>query len=248
MPEQIPRQTVEAYRTELARMKAEASQVLSEYLARIRAASSEQERALAVEMAVQSVDGLVQVYGDAASLVASQLYDAILFEGAQHAALSSAVEYEATQKAVEYAAANHLRDKDEDWDAFEAYLQGYLSAKIMQRAHQTMVENALKDGKGGDKSRYRLMRVPTGAETCAFCLMLASRGAVYIISKDALEAKVHAHCDCVLVPAPYGSTSVKGYSSKQYEDMYRASVVNTESGTVDLKGTLATMRKEYGVK
>lgn len=57
---------------------------------------------------------------------------------------------------------------------------------------------------GGYEVRYR--RLPQGIETCDFCLMLASRGAVYLSEESAMGSSaddinhVHAHCDCIVVP------------------------------------------------
>lgn len=45
----------------------------------------------------------------------------------------------------------------------------------------------------------RYARVPQGVETCDFCLMLASRGFVYI-SEDTASSHVHRSCDCIVVP------------------------------------------------
>lgn len=47
-------------------------------------------------------------------------------------------------------------------------------------------------------------RVPTGRETCGFCIMLAGRGAAYKTAKSAgkaaLGASFHDRCDCKVVP------------------------------------------------
>lgn len=57
---------------------------------------------------------------------------------------------------------------------------------------------------GGYQVRYR--RLPQGAETCDFCLMLASRGAVYLTEESAQGSSaddvnhVHQNCDCIVVP------------------------------------------------
>lgn len=57
---------------------------------------------------------------------------------------------------------------------------------------------------GGYEVRYR--RIPQGIETCDFCLMLASRGAVYITEESAMGSSaddvnhVHRNCDCIVVP------------------------------------------------
>lgn len=48
--------------------------------------------------------------------------------------------------------------------------------------------------------------VSAGFETCTFCLMLASRGAVYHTRKSAGERKhFHRECDCKMVPSCAGS-------------------------------------------
>ncbi|WP_419060046.1 hypothetical protein [Ellagibacter isourolithinifaciens] len=56
-------------------------------------------------------------------------------------------------------------------------------------------------GRDRDKG-VTFARVPTGTETCTFCLMLASRGAVYHSRKTAGEFKhFHRNCDCKVVPS-----------------------------------------------
>lgn len=44
----------------------------------------------------------------------------------------------------------------------------------------------------------RYARLPQGVETCDFCLMLASRGFVYL-TEDTASAHVHRNCDCIVV-------------------------------------------------
>ena len=52
-----------------------------------------------------------------------------------------------------------------------------------------------------DPKRPRWARVPHG-KTCAWCLMLASRGWVYLDARSAGAARQwHADCDCQIVPA-----------------------------------------------
>ena len=49
-------------------------------------------------------------------------------------------------------------------------------------------------------------RMPTGFETYTFCLMIASRGAVYHTRKSAGEWKhFHRGCDCKVAPRCIGS-------------------------------------------
>ena len=61
----------------------------------------------------------------------------------------------------------------------------------------TVLRNARRDRGDG----VRFARVPTGAETCSFCFMLATRGAVYWTRATAGEmSKFHHRCDCKIVP------------------------------------------------
>lgn len=67
---------------------------------------------------------------------------------------------------------------------------------IKQQGRNTIWYNA-----GRDPAGAKYARVPSGTETCTYCLMLASRGAVYSSEKaaDGLH-KFHGGCDCAIVP------------------------------------------------
>ena len=67
--------------------------------------------------------------------------------------------------------------------------------------------------------------MPTGFETCTFCLMLASRGAVYHTRKSAGEFKhFHRRCDCKIVPG-FGDDPdaelVEGVRPKELYERYK---------------------------
>lgn len=67
---------------------------------------------------------------------------------------------------------------------------------IKKPGRDTLVTNIQRD-----PVRARYARVPTGAETCTFCLMLASRGADYLTEASAEAAtKYHNLCNCVVTP------------------------------------------------
>lgn len=74
----------------------------------------------------------------------------------------------------------------------------YARNDAFRSLNETIVANV---GRDRDKGA-RFARVPTGFETCTFCLMLASRGAVYHTRKTAGEFKhFHRRCDCKVVPS-----------------------------------------------
>lgn len=72
-----------------------------------------------------------------------------------------------------------------------------------------------------NKSNVKFARVPTGNETCGFCIMLASRGFVYS-SEDAASGLNHYHsgCDCRVVPS-WDKSSVDGYDPDAYYEQYK---------------------------
>ena len=88
-------------------------------------------------------------------------------------------------------------------------------------------------------------RVPTGAETCAFCRMLASRGAVYESKASASTSKgrkFHGDCDCtpVLVASPDDYPA--GYNPDALYESYQAARSAADSGSPSK--ILAQMRSQ----
>lgn len=69
------------------------------------------------------------------------------------------------------------------------------------------------------KSRVRFARVPSGVDTCKFCAMLASRGAVYS-SEETAGKEIHENCHCTCVPS-WGGSEIEGYDPKEYYDRWK---------------------------
>lgn len=72
---------------------------------------------------------------------------------------------------------------------------------------------------GNDPARPRWARVPAGAETCEFCIMLASRGFVY--HKEETASHAHANCDCRVIPSWDKSPTAQGYDPALYYEMWK---------------------------
>lgn len=82
-------------------------------------------------------------------------------------------------------------------------------------ANECVAYNAKKDPK-----KPKWARVPAGAETCEWCIMLASRGFAYLSEESASHS--HAHCDCRVVPSwDKNNPAVQGYDPDKYYDMWK---------------------------
>lgn len=63
-------------------------------------------------------------------------------------------------------------------------------------------------------------RVATGARTCTYCMMLASRGFAYH-SKSTAEQGDHRNCDCLIVPGRHGMDGIEGIDFSSQYDCWR---------------------------
>lgn len=99
---------------------------------------------------------------------------------------------------------------------------------ITRRVVRGQARAAVQRSLSVDPAVVRFARVPRGAATCAFCLMLASRGFVYASKGSALTAhgmfRYHGGCDCTVAPSWGGDDpKIDGYDpDKLYEQYLRA--------------------------
>lgn len=99
-----------------------------------------------------------------------------------------------------------------------------------------------------DPKKPRYARVPTGAETCAWCMLWASRGFVYKSEETAQFKRSHFKCGCQIVPSWDKRPRVRGYDSKRYERMYQQAVddlADEGARTDDIKTITARMRELF---
>ena len=106
---------------------------------------------------------------------------------------------------------------------------------VRQWGRDTIVNNAQADP--GD---VRFARMPIG-KTCAFCLMLASRGAVYHTNTEAGDLNdYHPGCDCQIVPVFPGQQPP--YDVAPLEAIYERG--RTAAGSGDPKQIAAAIRRD----
>ena len=150
------------------------------------------------EHAKSLMSGVIQDYDEAAASLAAQWYDKQA-EDAGYGKLPSAVtattyDPKTVDETARYQAKKLARG---DLRGFARYCGELGRNDVLRSLNETIIRNAGRDKKRG----VRFARVPTGAETCTFCLMLAGRGAVYHSRKTAGEFRhFHRRCDCKVVP------------------------------------------------
>ena len=121
---------------------------------------------------------------------------------------------------------------DGDEDAFDDLLLERLELETKKAAAYNTIDNVRND-----PLNPRFARVPTGEKTCDFCLMLASRGPVYLSEESAgAFTQFHAHCDCKVVPFFDSSfnglsrrkskTTIEGYDPDEYYRQYQELMKN----------------------
>ena len=150
------------------------------------------------EAAKLIMEGFVQAYDDKAAVFASQWYDYRAEQGGvrlRQAVTITVYEPESVDDVARYQARKLAKEGDE---AFARACGEFARNDAFRSLNETIIANV---GRDRDKGAM-FARVPTGTETCAFCIMLASRGAVYHSRKTAGEWRhFHRGCDCKVVPS-----------------------------------------------
>ena len=150
------------------------------------------------EAAKLIMEGFVQAYDDKAAVFASQWYDYRAEQGGarlKQAVTMTVYEPGSVDDVARYQAKKLAKEGDA---AFARACGEFARNDAFRSLNETIIANV-----GRDRDRGAMFaRVPTGTETCTFCLMLASRGAVYHSRKTAGEWRhFHRGCDCKVVPS-----------------------------------------------
>lgn len=199
------------------------------------------------EFAKDTMDGLCQVYSEAAASLAAEWYDTQA--NAAHVKLPSAITettYDKKQidKVARYQATKLAKG---DLQGFAQMCGEYVENNVKQSLNNTIIANAARDKEQG----VRFARVPTGFETCAFCYMLASRGAVYHSRYTAGEQNhYHRRCDCKIVPGfenDPDAAIVEGYDPKGIRERMR--MIENQTGLrFDNKADMSALSHEMKLR
>lgn len=162
------------------------------------------------ELVLQALAAVMPTYTDMAAQASADFYDAAreLVVGEKMGAKAiSDYDPRKTEGAVRGFVRFVLRD---DVQTFNDQVLQRIDYEMKRSANMSVVENGRRDPK-----RVRYARVPTGAETCDFCLMLASRGFVY--QSESTASASHVHAGCVLPDTVLGALDVKALLRRKFE-------------------------------
>lgn len=170
---------------------------------------------------------LVEAYGAVAQELALEWYESMRFEAGDAAAAFRAIApplpdlMPAVQGNIRYAA-GHLFKGDPEQALSD--IQAAVHKHVLEPGRQAMIYNANQEG-------VEWARVPSGLETCSFCLVLASRGAVYLSDRSAGDGEkygeenlFHGLCDCEIVPFGQFEEYPPEYIHSDYLKLYENSV------------------------
>lgn len=165
----------------------------------------------------QALPTIVETYGYAAAVAASDFYDAMrqaagvedFFE-----AVLPELDNLGTDELIGWAAATATTS-----ETFPALVQAGAQRRIANFARDTITESSYQDPKS-----LGWMRI--GSPKCSFCAMLISRGAVY--SKRGASFASHDNCDCQAVPA-FDRSQVRSVNREFVASARRRSQATTDA-------------------
>lgn len=204
---------------------------------------------------------VVQAYGELGAAAAADFYEELreaspAARKAYTAILADAPNVEQIRGSAKWAAAPLFKKTtdglllipDPDPAAALSRVANLTDRLVKKQSRDTISLNSERD-----PARARFARVPTGSTTCAFCMMLAGRGAVYG-SESSASHDYHGDCDCI--PTPVWDESdldrIKDENDYDPDALYHAyKQARRETGSDSLKGDdgiLAAMRKQQGIR
>jgi hypothetical protein len=229
---------LERFRSSTAELSRMVKEALEAFFLSLNLAKPEAVRDALLEF----VPLLVEQYGAIAATLAAEWYEDLrLSSGASGAfravTVPSGIPLAAVEAKVRYLA-GHLWTPEP-----ERMLAPLLTATdkyVKQSGRDAIQWNADREG-------ARWARVPSGPKTCSWCLILASRDAVYISERSAFLREdgetYHGACDCIAVRIGSDEDYPENYLPAEYYEMYQAARDDSGSGKMD--EIAASMRKLF---
>lgn len=196
----IPREYIDNFTAALNKLSRDMRKRLADALASI---DMEQDVATVRDQVIEAMQTYCGGATDTVAILAAEFYSGMRELEVGEASIPLAISGRIPEATSESVRAFAQKLVDGEPDKFVSLCLERMDYEMRVAASNTVLENGRRDRR---KPRYA--RVPTGAETCDFCLMLASRGYVYESGVGA--SHTHEGCDCRVVPS-WGGSSVEGY-------------------------------------
>lgn len=183
--------------------------------------------------------GISTKYGEASAALSAEMYDAVA--ELSKAGVSAAVPAETASYSEVAKTVNGIIKNTGNEDILA---QG-IGRLVKMAGTDTMLSNAYRDRSKGSGSKRRhsgaeVAWVPSG-DTCAFCIMLASKGWQRQTewAANSHSEHIHANCDCTYMIRFGDNLNVEGYDPDEYKEMYDSA----DGSTREQK--LNSMRRDF---
>lgn len=209
---QIPRAALDYVTEQINGLSADAQAKVLKVLQALDWKSDDADNVAACRQAVvEALASIMPTYTDAAAQAGADLYDAVR-EASVGERLGAQSISGYNQDAVAGAVRAFVQDivVGDMVEGFNRKVLDRVDYEVRRAENVSVAKNAARDPL---KPKYA--RVPSGSETCGFCLMLSSFGFHY--NSESSAGHAHANCDCRAVP-DFGGASVEGYDP---DEMYR---------------------------
>lgn len=198
------------------------------------------------ELVVQALESVMPEYTALAAQSTADMYDAIRVQSVGEAMGARAISgYDAAKTDGAVRAFVQKVVDGKSIEVFNNLVLQRVDYELRRAANYCVTANGARDPL---KPRYA--RVPTGAETCDFCLMLASRGFVYHSVSSAAVDHTHFSCDCRVIQG-YPGDEVEDYDLTEIYGRWQDSIDQLAAERAERKGTTeaderAAIMRGYG--
>lgn len=241
---------VDRYRDSLSTVQEQARAYVEASIRALVALNPDLSVAELREYGAAVLEQAMRVYGDQSCALACMEYDAVARElgyDLSPAEISNDIDLARIDRDSRYLAG---LIESRGMEEFARRLASKARDHVLFSANRTMGANAARERDRESGMRYA--RVPSGRETCGFCLMLASQGFVYSSAKAAGQRggpynSFHSHCDCAVMPGDE-FTEIDGYDPDWLLEVYqdaRAAVERDARADYDAAGGENGTGKKY---
>lgn len=224
---EISRKLIDDYAAALNKLSADAKAKIRDALSRIDYSADVADVRNAVIAVMELYLG---PYTDMSAVVAAEFYDTVRASAAG-SAIGAFADSGRTSVATEKAVRGIMQDivDGKPVETFIGKLTGRADYEIKRAASECVYRNG-----ESDPLKPLFVRVPSGIETCHFCMMLASRGPER--RNPANIKHGHENCNCEITPVYKGQT-IEGYDEMECRDRWHSMVDKEAESRAERNGT-----------